>query len=300
MIITSQLEAADIVLERCERVLLNGREIPVMQLGEELARRSWEICHLVVCGDETQAEFTMEFRIASEEDLAGVEDEFARIAGTKRLDVRTVEDLITATRGFTTARGYSDAICTYLQGVLVKERIVGSPLPYARYNEKYTESVENLNWYDRPLARGIVSVIEFHHNHFREAALKGRGSRTGKAAGRFLRLREARGGDTTKAGHGAAGGNGLDSWVSDEETEQIVFWTLQPMERVIQETEKMEAFLRRDIADYDRVKVAILLAEMHWAMGEKSRASEHAKSVGSNAFEEWTRARTLPGTGQPE
>ena len=96
------------------------------RLGEDLAARSWETCHLVVCGDETQDEFTMEFRIASEGDLAGVEDEFVRIAETKRLDVRTVEDLITATRRFTTARGYSDAICTYLRGVLVKERVVGS------------------------------------------------------------------------------------------------------------------------------------------------------------------------------
>ena len=300
VIVTSKLEADDIVLERCERVLINGREIRAKRLGEELAARSWETCHLIVCGDETQAEFTIEFRIASEEDLAGVEDEFARIAKAKRLDVRTVEDLITATRGFTTARDYSDAICTYLHGVLVKERIAGSPLPYARYNEKYTESVEVLNWYDRPLARAIVSVIEFHHNHFPEAALKGRGSRTGQAAGKFRRWLDPRGDDRANAGQGEGVGNGLDSWVSDEETEQIVFWTLQPMEKLIHEADKMEVFLRRDVADYDRVKVAILLAEMYWATGEKSRASEHAKSVGSRTLEEWAGTRILPGAGQPE
>ena len=183
-------------------MLVNGREIPVERLGEELAARSWETCRLMVCGDESQAEFTMEFRIASEEDLSGVDDEFARMAGTKLLDVRTVEDLITATRPFTTARGYSDAICTYLHGVLVKEGVAGSSIAYARYNEKYTESVEELNWYDRPLARAIVSVIEFHHNHFPEAALQGRGSRTGEAAGRFQRWLDARDDETTKAGQG--------------------------------------------------------------------------------------------------
>jgi len=51
MIITSKQEAADIVLERCERVLLNGQEIPVERLGEELAARAWETCHLIVFGD---------------------------------------------------------------------------------------------------------------------------------------------------------------------------------------------------------------------------------------------------------
>ena len=85
VIVTSKLEPTEVALERCERVLVNGREIPVERLGEELAARSWETCRLMVCGDESQAEFTMEFRIASEEDLSGVDDEFARMAGTKLL-----------------------------------------------------------------------------------------------------------------------------------------------------------------------------------------------------------------------
>ena len=300
VIITSKLKPTDVVLERCERVLVNGKEISGKRLGEDLAARSWETCRLVLCGDEAQGELTVEFRIASEEDLAGVEDEFARIAGSKRLDVRTVEDLIRATRRLKTARGYSDAMCTYLHGVLAKERAADYPLPYARYNAKYTESVDVLNWYDRPLARAIVSVIEFHHNHFADAARKGRTSRTGEAARMFESWLHAHDEDTTNAGQGSATGNGLDSWVSDQDTDQIVFWTLQPKEGLIREAEKMEAFVRRDVAEFDRVKVRILLAEMYWAMGEKSRASEHAKSVGSRAFDDWARTRIAPRRGQRE
>ena len=300
MIITSKLEPADVVLERCERVLVNGKEIPGKRLGDDLAARSWETCRLVLCGDEAQGELTVEFRIASEEDLAGVEDEFARIAETERLDVRTVEGLIRATRRLETARGYSDAICTYLHGVLAKERVPGCQLPYARYNAKFTESVETLNWYDRPLARAIVSVIEFHHNHFAEAARKGRGSRTGEAARKFQGWLHAYSDDATKAGQGSAASNGFDSWVSDQETDEIVYWTLQPNEALVREAEEMETFLRRDIADFDRVKVRILLAEMYWAIGEKSRASEHAKSMGSKAFEDWGNTRILPGAGHRE
>lgn len=297
MTITSKLSPADVVLEGCEQVLVNGTTIPAERLGEDLAARTWETCRLVLCGNEMPTECTVEFRIASEGDLAGVEDEFARIAETERLDGRTVEDLIRATRRLKTARGYSDAICTYLHGVLAKERVPGCALPYARYNAKFTESVEILNWYDRPLARAIVSVIEFHHNHFPEAARKGRGSRTGEAAGKFRRWLHAHGNDATKSGQGPVACNGLDNWVSDQDTDQIVHWTLQPKERLVREAETMEAFVRRDIADFDRVKVRILLAEMYWAMGEAARAAEHAKSVGSKAFEDWAKTRSLPTSG---
>ena len=301
VIVTSKLEPTDIVLERCKRALVDGRGVPVERLGEDLTARSWGTCQLKLCGDEAEAEFTVEFRIASEEDLASVEDEFARIARTKWLDMKTVEALIAATREFGTARGYSHAICTYLHGVLAKERSPGCHLPYERYNAKYTESVEELNWYDRPLARAIVSAIEFHHNHFPEAALKGGDSRIGEAARKYQIWLQARGDERTKETPGRVAGYGLDSWVTDEETEQIVHWTVQPEERLLGEVQQMEAFLRRDVAEFDRVKVRLLLAETYWMSGERSRASKHAKSVGSRrGLEEWAKARTLPSARQPE
>ena len=301
VVITSKLEATEVVVERCERVLINGNECPAERLGEELAGRSWQICRLSLTGTETTAEFTVDFRIASEEDLTGVEDEFARIARTERLDMRTVEDLNSATRQFPTARGYSGAICTYLHGVLAKERTGGSAPPYEKYNAKYTESVDELNWYDRPLARAIVSAIEFHHNHFAEAAQKGRGWRIGDAARKYQRWLQASGEDSAGPARGTAGGAGLDDWVTDRETEMIVFWTMLPIEKLIRESDKLEAFLTRDGADFDRVKVRILLAEMYWALGERARASEHAKNIASRGiFETWASSRILSGSGQPE
>ena len=301
VIITSKLKPTDVAVERCDRVLVNGTATEVERLGEDLAARSWGNYRLILSGDEVEAEFTVEFRIASEHDLAGVEEEFDRIARTRRLDMRTVEDLIGATRRFETARSYSDAICTYLHGVLAKERSAGCPLPYKKYSAKYTESVEDLNWYDRPLARAIVSVIEFHYNHFAEAALKGHGSRIGEAAKRYQRWLHPLGGDATSPAHGPAMGNWVDSWVTDQETEQIVFWTMLPKERLVQEANEMEAFLKRDVAEFDRVKVRILLAELYWALGDTSRASDHAKSVGSlHAFEDWAKRKIQPDSRRAE
>ena len=96
-------------------------------------------------------------------------------------------------------------------------------------------------------------------------------------------------------------GNWVDSWVTDQETEQIVFWTKQPKEGLVQEANEMEAFLRRDVAEFDRVKVRILLAELYWALGDTSRASNHAKSVGSlHAFEDWAKRRIQPDSRRAE
>ena len=301
VVITSKLDATEVFAEGCEQVLINGSACSADRLGEELATRSWETCRLTLNGTEATAEFTVQFRITSAKDLAGVEDEFARMARNERLDMRTVEDLITATRQFETARGYSDAICTYLHGVLAKERVGGSAPPYEKYNAKFTESVDELNWYDRPLARAIVSVIEFHHNHFIEAAVKGRGWRIGEAARKYRWWVQAQSEEPDGPAPETARGRGLDACVMDRHTEEIVLWVLLPIERLAGETDKMEAFLTRDVAELDRVKVRILLAEMYWTLGERSRASEHAKKAWSlGAFQKWASSRILPGPGQPE
>ena len=63
----------------------------------------------------------------------------------------------------------------------------------------------------------------------------------------------------------------------------------------------MEAFLKRDVAQFDRVKVRILLAEMYTELGEAARAREHAKSVGNlNGFEQWARRKAPSGSGREE
>ena len=288
VVITSKLEPTDVEVERCEQASLNGNAIPVNALEHMLAAQSSGTCRVVLRSGDAAAEFTVEFRIASEHDLCEVEHEFNRIAEKKRLDMRTVEDFIDATEQFATATGYSDGICTYLHGVLAKERATDFPLPYESYGAKFERSVEQLSGYDRPLARAIISVIEFHHNHFREAAVNGRNSRIAEAARKYLRWLDGVGGEAPIVSEPESTSSTIERWVTDRETDEIVRWTMEPAPTLARQATVLEAFLKRDIADFDRLKVRILLSEMYAAVGETARAVDHAKSLGNlKGFEEW-------------
>lgn len=288
VVITSKFEPADVHVERCDQATLNGQLIPVQALGHTLAKQTTGTCHVVLRSVDAASEYTLEFRIASENDLCGVENEFERIAARKRLDMRTVEELIEATEKYATASRYSDGICTYLHGVLAKERTANCPLPYTEYEAKFTRSVAELRSYDRPLARAIVSVIEFHHNHFREATQSGRCSRIEIAARKFLRWLHWDGGGTSTHSETQLSNIAFERWVTERETEEIVRWTMCSPRTLARQATALEAFVKRDVADFDRVKVRILLSELYAATGNATRAIYHAKSLQNlQGFEDW-------------
>ena len=168
--ITRQLVPDDVRVEGCDRVVLNGRAIPVSRLPDTLAAHPADICRVVLSKSGVAAEFEIEIRVASENDLEGVERQFRRTATNRRLDLRAVDEFITASSGFRSAIGYCDGICAYLYGILAKERAPDSSISYEGYRGKFSRAAEELAAYDRPLARVIGSLVEFHFNHFRESA----------------------------------------------------------------------------------------------------------------------------------
>lgn len=301
IVITSKLEPTDVHIERCDQATLNGQIVPMKALEQALAAQSSGICHVVLHNGDVNLKFTVEFQIASEDDLWGVEDEFKRIAAKKRLDMRTVEDFIEATREYATVSRYSDGICMYLYGVLAKERTIDCPLPYEEYEARFGRSVEELSSYDRPLARAIASVIEFHHNHFREAVQNGRNSRIAMAARKYLRWLDGDGGEVSTGSELRPSSTTLEQWVTDRETEEIVRWTVRPVQSLAPQATDLEAFLRRDVADFDRVKVRILLSELYSAVGETARAVNHAKNLENwPGFEDWANRKIRAHSEKPE
>ena len=103
--VTCNLTKDDVTAEGCDRAFLNGHEISVRALPRKLTEISSDVCRLVLSKSEVSAEFTLDFRIASEEDLIGVETQFERTAIGRRLDIRAVDEFIAATSGFESALG---------------------------------------------------------------------------------------------------------------------------------------------------------------------------------------------------
>lgn len=290
--ITQPLTTNDVRADGCDRALLNGCDIPVSTLPHRLTQISSDICRLVLSKENIAEKFTLDFRIASEDDIKGIEERFKKTAQGKRLDGRAVEEFISATSEFGSALGYCNGICEYLYGVLAKEKTPDSSLPYEAYIGKFNKAVEDLTAYEQPLARTICSIIKFHFNHFGEAARLASETRVGQAGARYAAWLQGR---NTEIEPGHALNNvisNLDALVTDRETEQIVRWAVLPFDDLSRHVVDMESFLNRDIGEYDKVKLHILLGETYVAVGDVEKALQHAKTLRNRPpFDRWAESK---------
>jgi len=237
-----------------------------------------------------EAQFELEIRVASEHDLRGVEEQFRRMAITRRLDMRAVEDFLSGASRFGSAVGYCGGICAYLYGLLAKERAPDSSLPYEAYGAKFAKAAEELAVYDRKLARTIGGVVEFHFNHFLDAGRLSPGSRLGVVASRYAAWLQSRT-QPHRLGGVTDDGARIEVLVTDWETEQIMRWASRPLADLVKQTRDIELFLKRDLAEFDRVKLHILLGEVHAFAGNTEAALEHAKALRNlSAVELWAEA----------
>ena len=286
--ITRFLTARDVHTDNCDQAFLNDNEIPVSSVPNKLSEISSDVCKLELRKASVSAEFSLEFCIASETDLKGVETQFEQMARRHQLDIRTVEDFIAATERFGTAIGYTNGICEYLYGVLAKEKTPDSTLPHETYVSKFNIAAEALSVYERPLAQTIGSLIEFHFNHFEEAALLAGKARVGYVAKKYAAwLQDRKAGTAHEVGLDLASIK-LEVLVTDSKTEQILRWSCEPLDSQIKHVEEMEAFLKRDIGEYDSVKVRVLLGEIYSKSGDIMNALKHARVLRNlPIFERW-------------
>ena len=290
--ITRELSASDIWVEHCNHIQINGREIAFCELPGALAQISSDVCRLVLANDEVSSEFTLEFRIASEKDLCGVENEFERTARGKRLDTHTIEGFISSTAEYASAIGYCDGICSYLYGVLAKERAPDSTLPYEAYERKFNKAAEDLAVYNRPLAKTISSLIEFHFNHFGEAAKLGAVTRIGVVARKYRTWTQNLSITPSSERNPSKAPSTLETMVTDWETEQIARWAEKPLDSLGSEIDEIVSFLARDLLEYDRVKLHVLLAEIYSALDNAEGVLRYTKPLRNlSAFEVWAEAK---------
>ena len=292
--ITRTLSASDVRLD-CDRAWLNQREIAVCELPIALARCATpDVCRVRLRKDDIDTSFELEFRIASDHDLDQVETRFRDIARRGQLDSRVVDDFIGTKSDFGTAIGYCDGICGYLYGILARENRSGSVLAHADYELKFNNAAETLAGYDRPLARTIGSLIEFHFNHFQESAALAPESRVGRTSERYLRWirsgpnprrRSACPPPALSITHCAAP---LDQWLTDSVTEDILCWSMRPWRALATDAGRIEARLSHDLPVYDKAKLRVLLGEFHSTRGNRDRALMHVQFLRHVApFQAW-------------
>ena len=296
--VTSKLSSDDIALDDCDRATINGRQISVSDLPRDLAEMKDGVCRALLSKAGVDAEFVFDFRVASEEDLAGVERELRRTAERRRLDRRAIDEFISATAGFNTAIGYVDGICAYLYGVLAKERAADSSLPYELYSSKFSKAVDELEPYDRPYARTIASLVEFHFNHFVGAARLVPFTRVGRVAATFAGWIGADGETDLELPPVAETLNNTDTMFTDWVTEEIFRWAIRPQRDLVGSVVDIEAALHRDIADYDRAKLRVLLTEIYAHSGAIDRAQQYARALRNlRPFEEWAESVIKDASG---
>ena len=187
-LLMTPLQPADVVIEDAVRCLLNGSPVPLASLGERLAGMNKEFIELQLENAGATTRCVLDFRIADETHLAGVEAAFLRVARDHVLSIDALSRFIHDCREFPSAMPYCDGICHYLYGVMAKERAPDSGLQQAQYVERYLRASDELSGFDRPLARSIRALVAFHFNHFDDAELLAPEGALRHAAGAFADL----------------------------------------------------------------------------------------------------------------
>lgn len=299
--ITRRLAPSDVRVDGCDRAVLNGHEVPVTNLSQELAVVTADVCQVVLSKGGVNAKFELDVRVASEEDLVGVEKQFRRTALGGELNTRTVEQFVTGAASFHSAISYCDGICAYLYGVLARERATDSSLTHDEYVGKYTKAAEELAAYDRPLAQIIGSLIEFHFNHFGDAARLSPDSRVGRVAARYAAWKDCIRQPEVPEGKEREAPENIERLVTDWGNETILRWGSRPLPDLAKNIEDIETMLDRDIGEFDRIKLRVLLAEFFSACGDSASALKYAKGLRNVlGFDEWAEAliRVLSEDGE--
>lgn len=277
--VTRAIHPSEVDALHASQARVNGRSVPAGELGVALAEMKSTVAQVRLEGS-VHADFRLEFEIASDADIVGVEKSFAAAASRGRLDRRSIEDFIESSRAYPSALAYCDGICEYLYGVLAKERSPESSLPFGEYRDKFNRAAEVLRDVHRPVAGVIQGLVAFHFNHFASAARCSPSSRVGRAGVQFMHW--IRGESAPSDAARARANRPLDALLTDLETERLLRWVLTPLADGLACVAEIEANISADIPEFDRAKLRVLLGEIYKAAGSRADAERHARELRNN------------------
>ena len=199
-----------------------------------------------------------------------------------------MNDFIGDKREFSTAIGYCDGISSYLYGMMAREQKASSrrtTLSYKDYEKKLNNAADTLQDYDRPLARAIVGLVEFHFNHFTESSNIASGFRVGTVSERYQEWISMErqvpprdlGANVASNQEAIKAAAPIDQLLTDHATERIIGWSVLSAEQLSPSTAEIESFLNSTLPEYDSAKLRVLLGEIHAASNNATDAVTHAE-----------------------
>lgn len=290
--IRSAFSPDDFEFALANEVRVNGRTIPISRVAPHLASLRDEFVNLDLIGTGVTVSHKVDIRIACEEDLKGVEAALLRLAGLRHLTVESIQILIRDCKAFESAKDYVQGLTRYLYGVLAKERAPSSSLQFDDYPSYFNEAEQTLAGFDRPVACLIRALVAFHFNRFADARCLAPTRRLKAAADAFESL--------LRASHGGGGAFGapfssktdsaIDALLTDEQSESILGWLSAGLDGMAEASRNLEAALVHPWAEYDKLKLKLMLAESCLVIDKDLRARQIARElIGLPETETWAK-----------
>lgn len=293
VILMTPMQAVDVLVEGAMRCRLNGAVVEPASVGAQLATMRREYVELELANDGLVLHRILDFRVAEEAHLTGVEEAFARMAQDRALDIDAVSRFSKECRSFASAMQYCDGICHFLYGVMAKERSPDSGLRPDQYSERYLRAIDMLASFERPLARSVRALVAFHFNHFHDAERLASAGTLKQAAGAFAALLQGmpwRFDGTVSIETSSA----VEDLLTDQDTLQILGDTSRGLLHLKAHAEDLLFQVKRMGTGYDRLKRQLLAGEALAACNDDASRTQARKLarelVGQDAAGLWAEA----------
>ena len=275
--VTRKIRALDFQFSDCEEARIDGVKVPVEQLAKRLSKIANNRARVELMNSGVTASYDLNFRIAEELHLDGVDRAFVRLANRAVLSIAAIDGFISECRRYKTAEMYLDGIAKYLYGVLAKERSCDSSLAYEAYPDQFNAAIAALSDFDRPLARAIRGLVAFQFNHFHDATINAPVGRLQAAAQRFL---DSLNGDGWHMPAGLAlSADAPEELLTDSQTDKLLSWSEASAGQLMRDIEEIAALSKRESLAFNQLKAKILLSAAYEAAGDSKNALKTAREL---------------------
>lgn len=274
-LLMTPLSPSEVLVEDATNCLLNSNSVPLEQLGPQLSAMRREYVEVELHNQAATTRCHLDFRVADEAHLAGVEVAFLRLARDRALNIQAVSRFNDDCRAFISAMPYCDGISHYLYGVMAKERSSDSGLKHEEYIQRFLRSTEELSGFDRPLARSVRALVAFHFNQFDDAEYLAPEGALRHAAGAFAGLLQGLPWHFDEA-FSPAPGSAVEDLLTDQDTLQILADASHGLVSLKERADELLSHLRRaPVGGYDHIKRMLLVCE---ALAAREEPNSHAEA----------------------